>query len=90
MTLNSLRIILTTQRLLFRFTKAIRAYQDRFKSEAEISAMIAADESQNQASNIEKKLDICIKIKQLPKSKVKALQAFLDGLGVEFDVDVME
>lgn len=71
-------------------TKAIQAYQDRFKSEAEINAMIAADESQNQASNIEKKLDICIKIKQLPKSKVKALQAFLDGLGVEFDVDVME
>ena len=52
--------------------------------------MIASDESQNQAINIEKKLDICIKIKQLPKSKVKALQAFLDGLGVEFDVEVME
>ena len=71
-------------------TSAIQSYQDRFKNEAEISAMIAADESQNQASNIEKKLDICIKIKQLPKSKVKALQAFLDGLGVDFNVEVME
>ena len=71
-------------------TKAISTYQDRFKSEAEISAMIAADESQAQATSFEKKLNICIKIKQLPKSKVKALQAFLDGLGVEFDVEVDE
>lgn len=70
-------------------TQAIQTYQDRFKSEAEISAMIAADESQAQTNNIEKKLDICIKIKQLPKSKVAALQKFLDGLGVEFDVDVI-
>lgn len=70
-------------------TQAIQTYQDRFKSEAEISAMIAADESEIQANNIEKKLDICIKIKQLPKSKVAALQKFLDGLGVEFDVEVI-
>lgn len=71
-------------------TKAIQTYQDRFKSEAEISAMIAAESSQEQSISFEKKLDICIKIKQLPKSKVKALQGFLDGLGVEFDVEVME
>ena len=71
-------------------TQAIKTYQDRFKSEAEISAMIAAESSQEQATSFEKKLDICIKIKQLPKSKVKALQAFLDGLGVEFDVEVIE
>ena len=71
-------------------TQAIKTYQDRFKSEAEISAMIAAESSQEQSTSFEKKLDICIKIKQLPKSKVKALQGFLDGLGVEFDVEVME
>ena len=67
-------------------TAAIEEYQKRFASEAEIKAAIAAEETKPAANTFEKKLDIIIEIKQLPKSKVAALQSFLDGLGVEFEV----
>lgn len=67
-------------------TKSIENYQERYKSEAEIKAIIATEENKN-CNNIEKKIDICIKIKQLPKSKVHALQSFLDNLGIEFEVE---
>lgn len=71
-------------------TAAIEEYQARFANEAEIKATMAAEASENVAkvSSFEKKLDIVIKIKQLPQSKVKALQSFLDSLNVEFDVEV--
>ena len=74
-----------------KLTNAIETHQERYKSEAEIQAMIAVEQqsiSQAPTSkpSFEKKLDITVKIKQLPQSKVKALQAFLDGLGVEFEV----
>lgn len=67
-------------------TASIEEYQKRFASEAEIKAAIAAEETKPAANTFEKKLDIIIEIKQLPKSKVAALQSFLDGLGVEFEV----
>lgn len=67
-------------------TSAITEYQDRFKSESEIKAMIAAD---TPTSNVEKKLDLRITIKQLPKTKAMALQSFLDNLGVEVEVEVL-
>lgn len=67
-----------------KLTEAIETQQERYRSEAEIKAMIAA-EVQKPAS-FEKKLDIVVSIKQLPQSKVKALQSFLDGLGVEYTV----
>lgn len=69
-----------------KLTAAIETHQERYKSEAEIQAMIAVEEKPQVADSFEKKLDITVKIKQLPQSKVRALQAFLDGLGVEFEV----
>jgi len=71
-----------------KLTAAIEEYQQRFASEAEIKAAIAAEETKSAVNAFEKKLDIVIKIKQLPKSKVAALQSFLNGLGVEFEVGV--
>lgn len=71
-------------------TAAIEEYQKRFASEAEIKAAIAAEETKTAANTFEKKLDIVIKIKQLPKSKVTALQSFLDSLGVDFDVEAIK
>lgn len=68
-------------------TSAIEEYQNRFANEAEIKAAMAIEiEKANQT--FEKKLDVTIKIRQLPKSKVQALQVFLDGLEVEFEVEV--
>lgn len=67
-----------------KLTEAIETQQEQYRSESEIKAMIAS-EIQNTAS-FEKKLDIIVSIKQLPQSKVKALQSFLDGLGVEYTV----
>lgn len=67
-------------------TKSIQTYQDRFKNEAEIKAMIAADTSNN---SVEKKLDLRVTIMQLPKTKAQALQSFLNGLGVEYNVEVI-
>ena len=43
-----------------------------------------------QKQTFEKCIDIRVTIKQLPKSKVSALQAFLNGLGVDFDVEKVE
>jgi len=75
-----------------KLTAAIETHQERYKSEAEIQAMIAVEQEPTQVlaskPSFEKKLDITVKIKQLPQSKVKALQAFLDGLGVEFEVEI--
>ena len=68
-------------------TKAISEYQERFKSEAEIKAIIASEESKKAKESFEQVLDICIKINKLPKSKVQALQSFLDSLKVEFTVE---
>ena len=67
-----------------KLTLAIETYQARYKSEAEIKAMIATEEAPK--VTFEKKIDVTVKIKQLPQSKVKALQAFLDGLGVEWEI----
>lgn len=68
-------------------TAAIEEYQKRFASEAEIKAAIAQEQTQVKVKNtFEKKIDIVIEIKQLPKSKVTALQGFLDSLGVDFEV----
>ena len=71
-------------------TKAIEAHQDTIKSEAEIAAAmnVATTTATATSNTFEKKLDIVITIKQLPKSKVTALQSFLDNLGVEFDVNI--
>ena len=75
-----------------KLTAAIETHQERYKSEAEIKAMISIETPQAPTSapsgsvSFEKKMDITFKIKQLPQSKVKALQAFLDGLGVEWEV----
>lgn len=66
-------------------TQAISSYQDRFKSEAEIAGLMA--EEQAKPDTFEQKIDIVIKIKQLPKSKVSALQAFLDSLKVEWKAE---
>lgn len=74
-----------------KLTDAIESHQERYKNEAEIQAMIATEAkslSLENKSSFVKKLDIVVKIKQLPQPKVKALQAFLDGLGVEFDVEI--
>lgn len=70
-------------------TKAIETYQERFKNESEIKAMIAAEESKTKAEPIEKTLDIVLSIYKLPKSKVAALQGFLDNLGVIYNAEVM-
>lgn len=68
-------------------TAAIEEHQKRFASEAEIKAAIAQEQTQAKVENtFEKKIDIVIEIKQLPKSKVVALQGFLDSLGVDFEV----
>lgn len=69
----------------FKLTTAIEAQQERYKSEAEIKAMISAESAPVQ-NTFEKKMDITVSIKQLPQSKVKALQAFLDGLGVDWEI----
>ena len=71
---------------------AINEYQERFKSESEIKAQIAVEQAEQvaQKQTFEKCIDIRVTIKQLPKSKVSALQAFLNGLGVDFDVEKVE
>ena len=71
---------------------AINEYQERFKSESEIKAQIAVEQAEQvaQTQTFEKCIDIRVTIKQLPKSKVSALQAFLNGLGVDFDVEKVE
>lgn len=73
-------------------TSAIESHQERYKSEAEIQAMIQSEQAPESASStsFEKKLDVTVSIKQLPQSKVKALQAFLNGLGVEWEVEVAD
>lgn len=68
-----------------KLTSAIEEHQKRYASEAEIKAAIAKEEAKPATNTFEKKIDIQITIKQLPKSKVAALQSFLDGLGVEFE-----
>lgn len=73
-----------------KLTDAIEEYQKRFASEAEIKAAIATERTKPVVNTFEKKLDIIVKIKQLPKSKVAALQSFLDGLGVEFEVEAQK
>ena len=75
-----------------KLTAAIETHQERYRSEAEIKAMISAEAPKATASaprscgSFEKKIDITVTIKQLPQSKVKALQSFLDGLGVDWEV----
>ena len=68
-----------------KLTTAIEEHQKRYASEAEIKAAIAKEEAKPATNTFEKKIDIQITIKQVPKSKVAALQSFLDGLGVEFE-----
>lgn len=76
-----------------KLTAAIETHQERYRSEAEIKAMISAETPQAAPSaprgsvSFEKKIDITVTIKQLPQSKVKALQSFLDGLGVDWEVE---
>ena len=75
-----------------KLTAAIESHQERYRSEAEIKAMISAEAPQTSTNaprgsvSFEKKVDITVKITQLPQSKVKALQSFLDGLGVDWEV----
>lgn len=75
-----------------KLTAAVESHQERYRSEAEIKAMISAEAPQVSANvpktsmSFEKKVDITVSIKQLPQSKVKALQSFLDGLGVDWEV----
>lgn len=75
-----------------KLTAAIETHQERYRSEAEIKAMISAETPQVSANvpktsmSFEKKVDITVTIKQLPQSKVKALKSFLDGLGVDWEV----
>ena len=66
---------------------AINEYQERFKSESEIKAQIAVEQAEQATQTFEKCIDIRLTIKQLPKSKVAALQSFLNGLGVDFEVE---
>lgn len=68
---------------------AINEYQERFKSESEIKAQIAVEQAEQttQKQTFEKCIDIRITIKQLPKSKVSALQSFLDSLKIDFEVE---
>jgi len=68
-----------------KLTAAIDEHQQRYKSESEIKAMMATEAIQP-ATTFEKKVDLTIKINQLPRSKVKALQAFLDGLVVDWEI----
>ena len=72
-----------------KLTSAIETHQERYKSEAEIQAMIHSEVRPVggfSSSSFEKKIDVTFKISQLPQSKVKALQSFLDGLGVEWEI----
>lgn len=72
-----------------KLTTAIETQQERYKSESEIKAMIQSEtkpQAQQISSAFEKKIDITVKINKLPQSKVKALQAFLDGLNVEWEL----
>lgn len=73
-----------------KLTEAIDTYQERFKTESEIKAMIAVEESKTKAEPLEKTLDIVLSIYKLPKSKVGALQGFLDNLGVIYNAEVMK
>lgn len=68
-------------------TSAIESYQEQFKSESEIKALLASEEASS--NTLEKKLDLRVTIKQLPKTKALALQSFLSNLGVEFNVEVI-
>lgn len=70
-------------------TQAIETYQSQIKSEAEIAAAMASEQAIATVS-FEKKIDIVVKIKQLPKSKGAALEQFLNSLGVEFTVEVVK
>ena len=70
-------------------TQAIETYQSQIKSEAEIVAIMANDVAAA-TETFEKKIDIVVTIKQLPKSKVAALEQFLNSLGVEFTVEVIK
>ena len=63
-------------------TNAIEQYQQRFVSEAEIKAIIETEKAEENKTTFEKKMDIIVKIKQLPKSKVAALQSFLNSLNL--------
>ena len=76
-----------------KLTAAIESHQERYRSESEIKAMIAVEapaqatvEAPKASVSFEKKIDITVTIKQLPQSKVKALEAFLNGLGVSLEV----
>ena len=64
-------------------------YQSQIKSEAEIAAIMASDVAAA-SETFEKKIDIVVTIKQLPKSKGAALEQFLNSLGVEFTVEVIK
>lgn len=70
-------------------TQAIETYQSQIKSEAEITAMMASDTAAT-SETFEKKINIVVTIKQLPKSKGAALEQFLNSLGVEFTVEVIK
>jgi len=70
-------------------TQAIETYQSQIKSEAEIAAIMASDVAAA-TETFEKKIDIVVTIKQLPKSKGTALEQFLNSLGVEFTVEVVK
>ena len=70
-------------------TQAIETYQSQIKSEAEIAAIMASDTAAA-SETFEKKIDIVVTIKQLPKSKGAALEQFLNSLGVEFTVEVVK
>jgi len=73
----------------FRLTTAIETHQEIYKNESEIKAMISSEDSMLAAVSkptFEKKMDIKVSIKDLPKSKVKALESFLNGLGVDWEI----
>lgn len=67
-------------------TSAIEEYQSRFVTENEIKAMIADEKSST--NTFEKRLNVVVRIKQLPKSKATALQSFLNSLNVDFEVEI--
>lgn len=66
---------------------AIEKHQDIYKDEAEIKAIISNENTENK---VEKKLNLLITIKNLPKSKATALQTCLTQLGLEYKVEVLK